>query len=79
MMSNDGSEQLGYFNAIELDVWQAAVMLVRKYGKDAPGFAAAKIDAGENSDDLTARVWKFVMRASQELLRVERRADELVN
>ncbi len=64
----------------DLDIYRSANLLVRLHGQDAPIQAAMR--AGELLDkgDLDGyAVWKRILRAVEELLRVELTEGERVN
>jgi len=65
----------------ELDIYRAAGILVREYGpKQAPLMAARRADALLDSGDVDGqRVWKAVLRAVEEMIRIERNLGERVN
>jgi hypothetical protein len=58
----------------ELDIYRAAKVLVTEYGAEqAPLMAAKRCDALLELGDLNGlQVWKAVLRAVQELIRVDR-------
>ncbi len=56
----------------DLDIWRSAHLLVKHPGEDAPIHAAMKADAMLEKGDLDGlAVWKRVLRAVEELQRVE--------
>jgi hypothetical protein len=66
---------------VDLDIYRAAKIFVKKYGADlAPVMAAQRADAMlEYGDAEGQRVWTAVLRAVLELTRTERRPGEPVN
>jgi hypothetical protein len=65
----------------ELDVYRAANILVKEYGaEEAPLMAAKRAEALLDLGDVDGqRVWKGVLRAVQELIRLDRTPGERVN
>jgi hypothetical protein len=65
----------------ELDIYRAANILVKEYGAEqAPLMAARRADAMLELGDLVGqRTWKAVLRAVQELTRMERGRSERLN
>ncbi len=58
----------------DLDIFRSASLLVKQHGPDAPIHAAMKADAMLEAGDLDgAAVWKRIVRAVEELQRVEPR------
>ncbi len=56
----------------DLDLYRAANFLVKQHGEDAPIHAAMRADAMLEKGDLDGlAVWKRVLRAVEELQRVE--------
>ena len=56
----------------DIDIYRSANLLVQKHGGDAPIEAAVRADAMLEKGDLDGyAVWKRVLRAVEELLRVE--------
>ncbi len=56
----------------DLDIYRAAAVLVKQHGPDAPIHAAMRADAmPEAGDSNGCAVWKRVLRAVEELQRVE--------
>ncbi len=56
----------------DLDIFRSAQLLVKRHGKDAPIHAAMKADAMLEAGDLDGlAVWKRILRAVEELRRVE--------
>jgi hypothetical protein len=66
---------------VELHIYRAAKIFVKKYGADlAPLMAAKRADAMLELGDVDGqRVWKTVLRAVLELTRTERGPGERVN
>lgn len=55
----------------ERDIWATAKMLVDQHGTDAPIHAAMRADAMRDRGDVDGQaVWKRIMRAAEELLRL---------
>ncbi len=64
----------------DLDLYRSANLLVKQHGEDAPIHAAMRADAMLDKGDLDGyAVWKRMLRAVGELLRVERVQGEQVN
>jgi hypothetical protein len=64
----------------ELDIYRAANLLVQHGAGEAPLVAAKRANAMLEHGDLEGqRVWKGVLRAVEELIRVERKPDEPIN
>ncbi len=56
----------------DLDIYRSAQVLVKRHGQDAPIHAAMNADAMLDKGDLEGyAVWKRVLRAVEELQRVE--------
>jgi hypothetical protein len=56
----------------DLDIWRSANEIVKHHGQDAPIHAAMRADAMLEKGDLDRlAVWKRIMRAVEELQRVE--------
>ncbi len=65
---------------LDLDILRAAQLLVKRHGADAPVVAAQRADELLDSGDLDGvAVWKSIMRAVEELLRVAPNVGERVN
>ncbi len=64
-----------------LDIYRAANVLIQPYGpEDAPLLAARRCDALLELGDVDGLVvWKTVLRAVEELTRIERKVGERVN
>ncbi len=55
-----------------LDIYRSANLLVKQHGEDAPIHAAMRADAMLGKSDLGGyAVWKRILRAVEELRRVE--------
>ena len=55
-----------------LDIWRSASVLVKRHGPDAPIQAATRADAMLEVGDVEGyAVWKRILRAVEELRRVE--------
>ncbi len=60
----------------DLDIYRTAKLLVDKHGAEAPIHAAMKADAMLDKGDMDGRaVWLRVIKAIEELLATEQRAD----
>ncbi len=58
----------------DLDIYRSAQVLVKSHGQDAPIQAAMRADAMLDKGDLDGyAVWKRILRAVEELQRVEPR------
>jgi len=55
----------------EREVWEAAIFLVSKHGKDAPDLARFRAGQLEEKDALGARIWSFIADAAAEIVRAE--------
>lgn len=65
---------------IDLDIWRTANLLVKRHGRDGAIVAAQRADECLAAGDVDGqRLWKRIVEATLELLRVERRDDETVN
>ena len=66
---------------VDLDIYRAAKIFVKKYGADlAPFMAMKRADAMlEFGDTEGQRVWTAVLCAVQEITRIQRGPDERVN
>jgi hypothetical protein len=64
-----------------IDIYRAANVLVQQYGpEEAVLLAAKRCDALLELGDVNGqRVWKAVLRAVEELVRLERKGGERVN
>ncbi len=64
----------------DLDIYRSANALVKRHGKEAPIFAAMRAAAMLEKGDLNGcAVWRRILRAVEELLRVESMEGERVN
>ena len=64
----------------DLDIYRSAQVLVKQHGEDAPIQAAMRADATLEAGDLHGfSVWKRILRAVEELRRVEPVDGERVN
>ena len=64
----------------DLDIYRSANLLVKRHGDDAPIHAAVRADAMLDKGDLEGfAVWKRILRAMEELQRVERVQGERVH
>ncbi len=64
----------------DLDIWRSAQVLVKQHGQDAPIQVAMRADAMLDKGDLDGvAVWKRILRAVEELVRVELTEGERVN
>ncbi len=64
----------------DLDIYRSANLLIKRHGQDAPIEAAMRADAMLEKGDLGGyAAWKRILRAVEELLRVELTEGERVN
>jgi hypothetical protein len=64
----------------EIDIYRTANLLVKEYGQKAPLMAASRVDALLALGDVDGQsVWKAVLRAVQELIRLDRKPAERMN
>lgn len=64
----------------EIDIWRSAKRLVGQHGDDAPLVAAQRADELLARGDVEGQaVWKRILRAIEELARVERGDGEKVS
>ncbi len=57
----------------DIDIYRTAAVLIKQHGQDAPIHAAMRADAMLEAGDLDGlAVWKRILRAVEELQRVER-------
>ena len=64
----------------DADVWRAANMLVKRHGRDAAVVAAQRADEFLAAGDADGQaVWKCIVEAIIELLRVEPQKGERIN
>jgi len=56
----------------DLDIYRSANLIVKRHGQDAPIHAAMRADAMIDKGDLGGfAIWKRILRAVEELQRVE--------
>jgi hypothetical protein len=56
----------------ERQIWEAAVLLVRRHGEDAPDIAGREaLKYSRQSDELSFVVWSWIARATAELVKSE--------
>jgi len=56
----------------ERQIWEAAVLLVRRHGEDAPGVAGAEaLKYCRRSDEMSYVVWSWIARVTAELIKPE--------
>jgi hypothetical protein len=56
----------------ERQIWEAALLLVRRHGDDAPAVADREaLRLGRGADELSAIVWSWIARVSAELIKPE--------
>jgi hypothetical protein len=84
LRGNSASSRLGSEGCAmvtnERKIWEAALMLVRRHGAEAPAIAereARRLRAG--GDELTCVVWCWIARSAAELLRPMPKRDECVH
>ncbi len=64
----------------ERQIWEAAMLLVRRHGEDAADVAGREAKKhGDGADDLTYVVWCWIARATAELITSEPGEDEHVH
>ena len=64
----------------DLDIYRSAQVLVKQHGQDAPIHAAMRADAMLEAGDLGGcAVWRRILRAVEELQRVEPAANRRVH
>jgi hypothetical protein len=64
----------------ERQIWEAAILLVRRHGEDAADVAGREAKKHDKSDDeLTYVVWCWIARATAELIKAEPGEDEHVH
>ncbi len=65
---------------LDLNIYRSARLLVKRHGEDAPIEAAMRADAMLEAGDLDGlAVWKRVLRAVEEMERIERMKTESLN
>ena len=56
----------------ERQIWEAAMLLVRRHGEDAADVAEREAQKhGKGDDELTHVVWCWIARATAELIKAE--------
>lgn len=55
----------------ERQIWEAAMLLVRRHGEDAAEVAEREAEKHERDDELTYVVWRWIARATAELIKAE--------
>jgi hypothetical protein len=56
----------------ERQIWEAAVLLVRQHGEDAPAVAGREARKyGRSADELSCVVWTWIARVTAELVKPE--------
>jgi hypothetical protein len=64
----------------ERQIWEAAMLLVRRHGEDAANVAGREAKRhGNEQDGLTYVVWCWIARATAELIKTEPGDDENVH
>ena len=64
----------------DMDIWRSANLLVKQHGEDAPVHAPMRADAVLEGGDLDGpRVWKRILRAVEELQRLEAKSGGAVH
>ena len=64
----------------EPDIWRAGNLLLREHGGDAPLVAAQRADKLLARGDVEGQVvWKRILKAVEQLQRIERRENEREN
>lgn len=64
----------------ERQIWEAAMLLVRRHGEDAADFAGREAKKhGKGEDGLTYVVWCWIARATAELIKTVPGEDERVH
>lgn len=64
----------------ERQIWEAAMLLVRRHGGDAADVAGREAKKhGQGEDELTYVVWCWIARATAELIKTEPGEDERVH
>jgi len=64
----------------ERQIWEAAMLLVRRHGEDAADVAGREAKKhGKSDDELTYVVWCWIARATAELIKAEPGEDERVH
>jgi rare lipoprotein A (peptidoglycan hydrolase) len=84
-LSARGSRELGMLReglmmTSERQIWEAAILLVRRHGEDAAEVAEREAARrGQGDDELTYVVWRWIARATAELVKAEPSAREHVH
>lgn len=61
----------------DLDIWRTANLLIQQYGDEAKIIVAMRVDALLNHGDMEGRqLWLRILRAIEELQRIERPAGD---
>ncbi len=56
----------------ERQIWEAAVLLVRQHGEDAPAVAGREaLRYSGREDELSCVVWSWIARVTAELMKLE--------
>jgi hypothetical protein len=64
----------------ERQIWEAAMLLVRRHGEDAADVAGREAKKhGDGDDELTYVVWCWIARATAELIKAEPEEGERVH
>ncbi len=64
----------------DLDICRSASVIIKQYGKAAPGHAAMRADAMLDKGDLDAyAIWKRILRAVEELQKAAPKSGEAVH
>ncbi len=64
----------------DLDIYQSAKIIIKQYGKAAPGHAAMRADAMLDKGDLGAyAVWKRILKVIEELQGTKPKPGEAVH
>ena len=63
----------------ERQIWEAAILLVRRHGEDATEVAVREAKKHGDDDWLTHVVWRWIARVTAELVRSERDEGEHVH
>ena len=64
----------------ERQIWEAAVLLVRQHGEEAPAVAGREaLKYCRREDELSCVVWSWIARVTAELVKVEPDVTERVH
>jgi len=64
----------------ERQIWEAAVLLVRQHGEDAPAVAGAEARKySRSADELSCVVWSWIARVTAELVKPAPGATERIH